>query len=476
MEQLRTLALNAILKRLLILARSEDDITCDRVPLPPPLLRMIRRKLESVEEWLKNHQSLIRDPERFIGELAWHGGFSEACTKIDRLNTILNILSRRRSDLNACERFELAAIYCLHEQTLQIWPELSQEQQQKYLAERMHQHDPIVIFWTGVCARQPWLSDSYLVRAFYWAAEHDRLEALEHFWDHIIQERTDAVTFRAVRAFQLAACRGHLASLLFLWKVTDDEQHRAMIQGTLTYTQGALYAFESACKDGQYDLVEFIFQEADYQQRVIILGAEECRAFRLASEGGHLEVLRLFLEKSTRMNLKRHLLEAENCYAFRRALVNGHEAVVDLIWTSADSDTDRQVLLNAALYSSDMKEIASNNPTAIRIMNYLWKNSPVELRSLLFSQYVTPKMAKKFYAPHKTNENGSVVSPSSVSSDSSMARFVVPLSELSATIESAFFDICAMDDLSEVRRFVENKLFFEYGKRCDGNSELEFDV
>lgn len=231
MEELRTLTLNAILKRLLILGRSEKEITCDSLGLPPPLLRMIRRKLEAVEEWLRKHENLIRNPERFIDELAWYDGFGESCTRIDRLNTILNILHRRRAELDPCERFELAAVYCLHDQTLRVWPELNQEQQQRYLAERMHQHDPIVIFWTGVCARQPWLADSYLVRAFYWAAEHDYLEALEHFWDHIVQERADAVTFRAVRAFQLAACRGHLSSLMFLWRITDEEQHRLMIQG-----------------------------------------------------------------------------------------------------------------------------------------------------------------------------------------------------------------------------------------------------
>lgn len=239
--------------------------------------------------------------------------------------------------------------------------------------------------------------------------------------------------------------------------------------GTLTYTQGALYAFESACKAGQYDLVQFIFQEADYQQRVIILGAEECRAFRLAAEGGHLDVLRLFLEKSTRMNQKRNLLEAENCYAFRRALVNGHEAVVELIWASAETDEDRRVLLNAALFSSDMKEIAANSigsTTTNRIVNFLWKNSPPDLRSALFTQYLAPRVATKFYSVYQNPDVSSTSSP-----DASTVGVAVALNDLSKTVESSFFDICYIEDLEDVQKYIENKLNFEYGRRWDSGAQ-----
>lgn len=162
--------------------------------------------------------------------------------------------------------------------------------------------------------------------------------------------------FRAVRAFQLGAYHGHMQILMFLWSRTNDEQRRQMIQGALKCSQGSLRALESACKFGRLDILEFLYNEATFELRQLMLRADDCYAFRTAADDNQVEIVEFFLRKASRMKLCGLLLEADDCSSFRKATTNGRLKIVDAFWSSAD-DEERKSLMTAPFYlRRDLRE------------------------------------------------------------------------------------------------------------------------
>lgn len=208
----------------------------DEIPLPQALQEKLKLVHSENQAWIKKHQAIFgTKAEILVHEAFW----CPESQLIDHSATALKLIRRLIKEENDFEfAFHLATIYCFRGIAIEIWKKFTEFVQLMYLAERLHKFDPIVIFWTGICGGKPWLSDSYLVRAFYWAAEHNYVEALRFFFGFIAQERQEVFHFRSSRAFQLAANYGNIDIINSLWTLTDEAQHKKMIQAVLYSTPG----------------------------------------------------------------------------------------------------------------------------------------------------------------------------------------------------------------------------------------------
>lgn len=235
----------------------------------------------------------------------------------------------------------------------------------------------------------------FTVRAFYWAAERNFVEAFAYFWRIIERERADVVVFRAVRAFELSAFHGHMPILTFLWHLwskTGEDPRRQMVQGALKCTEGSLRVLENACKSGRLDILKFLYNEATFELRSLMLRSDDCLAFRTAADENQLEIVEFFLENASKMKLCGLLLESDDFSSFRKATVNGNLRIVEIFWRYAD-DEERKALLTAPFYlRRDLRRSVAQGFS--NVAKFLWQNSSADLRGILAANFFAPCLSE----------------------------------------------------------------------------------
>lgn len=131
------------------------DSIFNQLPLPPALLNKLKFRFRAKIEWITKHDHIFKGQAvKFVEDFIWLNDFT-----IDHVETKSILLSK---SIESHLKFELASVYCNIDDARSVWNSLSQDEKSNYLNERSFRYDPIVCFWTGICASQPWLADSYL--------------------------------------------------------------------------------------------------------------------------------------------------------------------------------------------------------------------------------------------------------------------------------------------------------------------------